>query len=109
MAFLGPRDGMAISERTPSGMEARSSSRAWIAPVSRYSSTFSAMAFPTLGMACRALRSRPAMSPWKPPMERAAFSYARVLNGSPPEMEMRSAYSFRSSSTSSFSRAMGTV
>ncbi len=60
--------------RTPAGICARSSSSAVIVPVRRHSSIFSAMDFPTFGMACSSLTLKPSMSAWKPPTARAAFS-----------------------------------
>ena len=53
--LLRPEAGMAISSRTPAGIFARSSSTAAIFPVSRYSTTFSAIDLPTPG-SCAAPR-----------------------------------------------------
>ncbi len=63
MAFFGPSEGIPRSERTPSGISVRSSSSAWIVPVSRYSLIFSAIDFPTPGILPRPLRSRVPTSP----------------------------------------------
>ena len=64
IAFFGPSEEIEIICRTPDGIWARSSSSRSIAPVSKYALTFSAMDFPTLGMASRPFRSRVAMSVW---------------------------------------------
>ena len=74
IAFFGPRPGMAISWRTPAGTRARSCSTAAISPVRRYSSTFSAVDLPTLGISSRPFRSSVETSAWYPPIDLAAFS-----------------------------------
>src|SRR5581483_1257539 len=104
MAFFGPRPGTDISRRTPSGICARSSSSAAMVPVRRYSSTFSPIDLPTLGMARIPLRSSVERSAGYPPTARAAFSYARGLKGSSDRIDRRSAYSRRMASTASFTR-----
>src|SRR5512134_901271 len=107
MAFFGPRPGMAVSARTPAGTLARSFSIAATEPVWRSSRILSAMDLPTLGISPSPFASRVAMSTGWPATARAAFSYARALNGaSPPVMAIRSAYSCNSSATWSFARAM---
>ena len=64
MAFFGPSVGIEMSWRTPAGIWARSSSSAGIEPVWRYSATFSAIDFPTLGMSSSSSRSKSRMSAW---------------------------------------------
>lgn len=66
--------GTAVSRRTPAGILARSSSIADTRPLRRYSTAFSAIDLPTLGICWRPLSSSLDTSAWWPPMERAAFS-----------------------------------
>src|SRR5206468_9679598 len=106
-AFFGPRPGTDIIWRTPAGIFDRSSSSDSIVPVRRNSSTFSPIERPTLGISRMAFRSSLETSAWYPPTARAAFSYALGLNGSPEEIDKRSAYSSRTASTVSFARGTG--
>jgi hypothetical protein len=74
MALFGPRPGIVVSARTPSGMASRSSSSAAMAPVSRYSRILITIDLPTLGIAAIAFSSSRSISVWYIPTERAAFS-----------------------------------
>lgn len=65
---------MVSSSRTPAGTDARVSSKAATRPVRRYSTTFSAIDFPTLGISRSALTSMVETSSGNPPTARAAFS-----------------------------------
>ena len=79
------------------------------ARVGEYSTIFSAIESPTFGIAAgrpgRARRRRRGA----PPTARAAFSYTRTLNASPPVIASRSAYSCSSAATASLGRAMTPV
>ncbi len=107
IAFFGPSVGIAVSARTPAGIFALASSIACTLPVRKYSTTFSAIDAPTLGILRSSSTSIRDTSAWYPPMDRAAFSYTRALNESLPVIRTRSAYSCSSASTSSLGRAMG--
>jgi hypothetical protein len=64
MAFFGPSPGIDMSWRTPAGICERSSSTAWMVPVSRNSWILSPMDLPTLGMARIPFASRSFRSAW---------------------------------------------
>src|ERR1700691_3050273 len=105
-ARFGPSAGILVSWSTPSGICARSPSSSAKVPVSPISATFLAMALPTPGICCS--RSGPSWdtSSARPAIERAAFSYDRARNWSPPVIRCSSAYSLSSAVTASLARGM---
>ena len=98
--------GSPSSRARPAGIFARSSSSSGNVPDFRNSTILSAIDRPTLGIAQDPLLVEVARGRrGGPPTERAAFSYARGLNGSPDTIDSRSANSRSSASTASLARA----
>ena len=109
IAFFGPNPGIAVMARTPDGTCPRSSSSSGNVPVSSTLRTFSAIDFPTFGIARIPASSRSRSSSGNPPTARAAFSYARGLKGSFATIAKRSANSVSTCATSSLERVIPTV